>query len=172
LHKIYLLPGATAIHYCGQSLKNYEGVGMRKTQRKSLIVFYTKHRPVLGRLLALSIFADSFATRVAKRLVALFLGAPVSGSIPIGSPGGIELDWKSVPGAEYYFLEVTQDPCFLHKVGARVVGNSYFLSHQAYRMLAPDVYFWRAVPMVGRQPVGKIQVGRFRVLARSEVRES
>jgi len=144
---------------------------MRKTQRKSLNVFYAKHHPVLGRLLALSVSADRLATRAAKRLAALFLGGPVSGGIPIGSPDGIELRWKSVPGAEYYFLEVTQDPCFLHKVGARVVGNSYFLSHQAYRMLAPDVYFWRAVPMVGRQPVGKIQVGRFRVLAHSEVRE-
>lgn len=165
LHKIYLLPGAKAIHYCGQSLKNYEGVGMRRTQRRSLNALYAKHHPVLGRLLALSIFADSLATRVAKRLAALFLGAPVSSGVPIGSPDGIEFRWQSVPGAEYYSLEITQDPCFLHKVGARVVGNGYFLASQAYRMLAPDVYFWRAVPMVGRRRAGRIQVGRFRVPA-------
>jgi len=169
LHKIYLIPSAKAIHYCGQSLKNYEGPGIRQTQRKSLIGFYTKHYPVLGRLLSVSVLANDVATGAAKRLVELFSGAPVSGGIPVGDPDGIELHWKSVPGAEYYFLEITQDPCFLHKVGASVIGNSYFLAHKAYRMLTPDIYFWRAVPMAGLRHRGSIQVGRFKIVPSPEV---
>jgi len=172
LHKIYLLPSAKAIHYCGQSLKNYEGAGMRKAQRKSLISLYTKHYPVLGRLLSVSISAADIATSAAKRGLGLLARESASRGIPVGSPDGIALNWKSVPGAEYYFLEVTQDPCFLHKVGARVIGNSYFLAHKAYRMLAPDTYFWRVAPMAGSHRVGNIQVGRFKIVKRKEVERS
>ena len=171
-HKIYLLPSAKAIHYCGQSLKNYEGAGMRKTQKKSLIGLYTKHYPVLGRLLSVSIFADDIATGAAKRGLGLFSRESASRGIPVGSPDGIELHWKSVPGAEYYFLEITQDPCFLHKVGARVIGNSIFLAHKAYRMLAPDTYFWRAAPMAGSHRVGSIQAGRFKIIVSPEIERS
>ena len=172
LHKIYLLPSAKAIHYCGQSLKNYEGAGMRKTQRKSLVGLYTKHYPVLGRLLSVSISADHIATGAVKRGLGLFSSESATRGITVGSPDGIALNWKSVPGAEYYFLEITQDPCFLHKVGARVVGNSYFLAHKAYRMLAPDTYFWRAAPMAGLRRMGDIQVGRFKIIKRKEVDRS
>jgi len=167
-HKIYVLPRAKAIHYCGQSLKNYEGAGMRRTQRKSLISLYVKHYPVLGRLLSVLISASDIVTSVAKRGLGLFSRESPSRGIPVGSLEGIQLDWKSVPGAEYYFIEVSQDPCFLHKVGARVTRNSYFLAHRAYQMLTPDTYFWRAVPMDGLQRVGSIHVGRFKVVRREK----
>ena len=77
-------------------------------------------------------------------------------------PAGIELLWQAVPGADYYFLEISNDPCFIHKVGARVYENRYFLCNRSYRSLADDVYFYRAVPMVGSERAGRIQGGRFR----------
>ncbi|MBN1593929.1 MAG: glycosyltransferase family 2 protein [Candidatus Coatesbacteria bacterium] len=160
--KIFCLPNAGAIHYCGQSLRNYTGQ-MAMVQEQSLLSFYKKHFPVLGRLLLVAIRADKMARTAAKCLLGLLAGKGSSSEVPVGGPDGIELKWESIPGAEYYYLEVTQDPCFLHRVGARVTGISYLLRHKAYQMLNSDVYFWRAVPMRGTCRAGRIQSGRFRI---------
>jgi len=162
---IYCLPDAKAIHYCAQSLKTSERAAMGRIQRKSLIALYEKHYPVIGHALSICIRANNFMVSNAKRILGLPRSSMASSTIPIGLPDGIELAWQSVPRAEYYILEITPDPCFLHKVGARVADTRYFLAHRAYRMLAPDVYFWRAIPMVGKERIGKVQIGRFRIVA-------
>ena len=164
-HVIYCLPDAKAIHYCAQSLKTSQRAAMGRIQRKSLIALYEKHYPHLGHALSICIRANSFVVSNAKRVLALGGRSTTSSTIPIGPPEGIELAWQSVPKAEYYILEITQDPCFLHKVGARVADTGYFLAHRAYRMLAPDVYSWRAIPIVGKERTGKVQTGRFRIAA-------
>ena len=164
-HKIYCLPDAKAIHYYAQSLKTSERTAVGRMQSKSLIALYEKHYPHLGGALAICTRANNFMVSSAKRMLGLSGNRRASSTIPMGSPDGIELAWRSVPNAEYYFLEITPDPCFLHKVGAKVAGSRYFLAHRAYRMLTPDVYFWRAVPMVAKEPVGKAQVGRFRIVS-------
>ncbi|MCD6326778.1 glycosyltransferase family 2 protein [bacterium] len=162
--KIYIVPEARVIHYCGQSLKNFTGGNMAQIQRASLRRLYEKHYGAVGRIVSGLIAADSYARRLAKRVISgLSIRGNQSQDATVLAPSeGIELTWQAVPGADYYFLEVSNDPCFIHKVGAKVFENRYFLCNRSYQSLADDVYFYRAVPMVESESAGRIQGGRFR----------
>ncbi|MBN2208068.1 MAG: glycosyltransferase family 2 protein [Candidatus Coatesbacteria bacterium] len=160
---IYVVPDASAVHYCGQSLKSFDRAGMGRIQRKSLFAFYSKHYPVLGRALSAAIFAEQAAKRAAKAVLKPFASREAAGgALLVAGDEGVELRWPAEPDAEFYFLEVSLDPCFITKVGAKTIATRYLLCHNAYRKLPLDVYFWRAVPMKGAEAVGRIEMGRFR----------
>lgn len=159
--KIYLVPDAKVVHYCGQSLATFDRGRMNTIQKQSLIAFYRKHYPVWALALCASMWLDGLAVSAIKGAATRFAKPGARDRATYADPGGIELKWEEIPQANYYFLEITSDPCFIHRVGAVVTESRFWLSHRSYRLLAPDTYFWRAVPMHGRSVVGRIHVGRF-----------